>query len=59
MNKTYSIIQNGQAILSITVEDPGNKYSNLQWDSKTGLVTAVIDGKRKPIKYSGNSIGAI
>jgi hypothetical protein len=31
----------------------------MQWDSKTGLVTAVIDGERKPIQYSGNSMGAI
>lgn len=60
MTKTYEINQNNQTILSITVEQPaGKNYSNMQWDSKTGLVTAVIDGKRKPIPYSGNSIGTI
>lgn len=33
--------------------------SNLEWNSKTGIVTAEIDFKRRPIYYSGNSLAEI
>ena len=60
MSKTYSIKQNEKTILSITIDPPtGTNYTNLQWDSKTGLVTAIVDGKRKPIPYTGKSYGTI
>lgn len=60
MTKTYNIIQNGAPILSITVEQPEEvEYSDIQWDSRTGLVTAEINGKRQAIQYTGNSLGAI
>ena len=60
MNKTYTITQNNKTILSITIEKPDNvEYTDIQWDSKTGLVTAIINGERVPIPYSGGSAGAI
>jgi hypothetical protein len=61
MTKTYNIIQNGIPILSITIDQPtGVEYSDMQWDSRTGLVTAKINGgERKAIQYTGNSLGAI
>jgi hypothetical protein len=60
MTKTYNIIQNNAPILSITVDQPADvEYSNMQWDSRTGLVTAEINGKRQAIQYTGNSLGAI
>lgn len=34
-------------------------YNSIEWDSKTGIVSAIIDGARKPITYTGNSLGAI
>ena len=33
--------------------------SNFKWDSKTGLITGVVDGKERPINFSGTSVGAI
>lgn len=49
-------------VLEITIEQPdGVKYSNIQWDSKTGLVTANINGseKREAIPYTGRGLGKI
>lgn len=43
-------------LASITVLE---KCTNLSWDSKTGLVTGEIDGIRRPINYSGNSLATI
>lgn len=60
--KTYSIKQTGTTILTITITEPeGKTYSDIQWDSKTGLVTAIIDSdtERKPIPYIGKSYGTI
>lgn len=34
-------------------------HSGIQWDSKTGIVSAMFDGKRKLITYSGESLGTI
>lgn len=36
-----------------------NAVTNLEWDSKTGLVTGVVDGKRVPVPYTGTSYGAL
>lgn len=40
----------------ITIKE---ECSNLQWDSKTGLVIAEVDTVRRPIKYIGKSYGTI
>lgn len=34
-------------------------HDSIEWDSKTGLVTAIISGKRKPIFATGNKVGGI
>lgn len=62
--KTYQIIQNDIALLSITIEVDGitDPYIDYQWDSKTGLVTAALatnPTKRVIIPHTGNSLGAI
>ena len=36
-----------------------NSTTNLQWDSKTGLVTGIVNGKRVPVPYTGKSYGAV
>lgn len=60
MPKTYTIKQDDKTILSITIDPPaGVTYSDIQWDSKTGLVTALTDTGRKPIPYTGTSYGTI
>ena len=57
--KTYTITQNGIKVFEIIIEQPSDKtYTNIQWDSKTGLVTAEIDGEsRTPIPFKGVSYG--
>lgn len=60
--KTYSISQNGQVVMSITITQPkGVKYTNIQWDSKTGVVTANVNNsnKRIPIPFIGEASGRI
>ena len=58
--KTYTITQNGEKALSITITVPdGQKYSNIQWDSQTGLVTAEINGIRQLIPYDGLGCGKL
>jgi hypothetical protein len=34
-------------------------HSKIQWDSKTGIVSADVDGVRKAVLYTGNSLGGI
>ena len=34
-------------------------HSAIQWDSKTGIVSAMFDNVRKPIMYTGESLGTI
>jgi hypothetical protein len=34
-------------------------YNSIEWDSKTGIVSALIDGVRTPITYAGTSLGDI
>lgn len=60
--KTYHITQNEQKIMEITIVQPDDvKYTNIQWDSNTGLVTANINGSevRSPIPYTGVGCGKI
>lgn len=58
--KNYRIIQNEEDILSITVTfDSSAVYENIIWDSKTGLVTAEVDGEKMVLPHTGNSCGAI
>lgn len=42
--------------LSITTSDT---YSDIEWNSKTGIVSANIDGVREPIAFTGNSLGSV
>lgn len=61
-SKTYKITQNGEVVMSITITPPkGVTYTNIEWDSRTGLVTANVDGseQRKPINYTGQSYGTL
>lgn len=61
-SKTYAIKQNGKTVLAITITEPeGVSYTEIQWDSKTGLVTAKVNGKtaREPIPYTGKGCGCI
>lgn len=58
--RTYTISQNGEEVMSITITQPDDVvYQNIQWDSKTGMVSAEIDGKRKPIPFTGKSCGKL
>lgn len=59
--QTYKIKQNGVEIFSITVNFPeGATYTDIEWDSKTGLVTAKKNGgSRVPLEYTGNALGTI
>ena len=34
-------------------------YNSIEWDSKTGMVSAEVNGKRIAIPYTGNSLGGI
>jgi hypothetical protein len=45
--------------LEVTIQQD---CSDIEWDSKTGLVCTIIDGSidtKKPIQYSGRSYGTI
>jgi hypothetical protein len=58
--KTYSIKQNDKEVMSITITQPaGVTYNDIIWDSKTGMVSAIIDGVRKPIPFEGQSYGKL
>lgn len=64
-SKTYTVSQTiGDTTIehSITITIPDNEisnYSNFQWDSRTGLVTAIKNGKRVPVPYTGNAVGTL
>jgi hypothetical protein len=47
-------IKVGRAEITVTLDTIG-----LQWDSKTGIVSGLVSGVRKPVPYTGNSLGAI
>lgn len=58
--KNYKIIQDGEAILSVVVTfDSSKLYTDITWDSKTGLITALVDGERVVLPHTGNSCGTI
>lgn len=58
--KEYSISQSGGEVFKITITEPeGVTYEDIIWDSKTGLVTAIVDGERKIIPYTGTAIGTL
>lgn len=67
LTKTYLVKQNGETVYSITITDPTasanentiSTYSEIQWDSKTGMVTAKVNGVRTPIPYVGKSYGTL
>jgi hypothetical protein len=57
--KTSTIVEevdeNGEKI----VKTEYTHHSEIQWDSKTGIVSAMVNNKRKPIMYIGDSLGTI
>ena len=58
ISKTYTITQ-GTVVHSITITLPDSEltsYTDFQWDSRTGIVSAVKNEVRVPIPYAGNSI---
>lgn len=67
LTKTYLVKQNGETVYSVTITDPTASadktttptYSEIQWDSKTGMVTAKVKGVRTPIPYIGKSYGTL
>lgn len=61
MTKAYTIREtvSGKVVFSFTVNIPNNQYTNLKWDSRTGLVTALYQGKRVPLETSGNTFGTL
>ena len=67
-SKTYSIVQDGQAALFVTITIPTvdiDKYSDYLWDSRLGIVTAIYkkdendEGKRIVVPSSGKVVGSI
>lgn len=60
-SRTYTITQNNETVFSITLDVDTDKYRDYQWDSSTGLVTAVVieTEKREIIPYSGNGLGTL
>lgn len=62
-NRNYTIKQNGKTVFSITIDIDTDNYTDYQWDSKTGLVTAVdlndANRKRVIIPYTGNGVGTL
>jgi hypothetical protein len=68
--RTYTITQPNEfgqeiAVFEITINEPeGVVYKNIEWDSKTGLITANIEiggvvSERRPIPCSGKSLGTL
>ena len=55
MTKYYRIFQNGTKVAEISFDIAGN-YSNIEWNSETGLVTAEINGIRQAIPHKGTSL---
>ena len=61
-SKTYTVTQNEKVVLEITISLPDEEeenYTNFQWDSSTGLVTALHGTKRVVIPSTGNPLGKI
>jgi hypothetical protein len=62
ISKTYTVTQHGNVILEITISLPeaeAKNYTNFQWDSSTGLVTALRGAKRVVVPSTGKSLGQI
>ena len=66
MPATFVYINNGNIPQNtvISLNDIGEitileDCSELEWDSKTGLVTGKVNGERRPVYYSGNSLVTI
>ena len=62
--KTYTFIikQTNRPDLSIEIDVPSDTtYHDVQWDSKTGLVTAFVNNSltRTVIPYRGNGCGKL
>ena len=58
ISKTY-IIKQGTVTHSITITLPEGEiesYTEFQWDSRTGIVSAIKNGVRVPIPYTGDSL---
>jgi hypothetical protein len=63
-SRTYKITQQDNTVLefTITLDDSlANRYSAFEWDSKTGLVTALDENtqKRVIIPVTGTTTGQI
>ena len=64
MTKTYMIKDaNNSVLFEFEVVIPDNNgvplYTDLQWDSRTGLVTGARNAKRVPLETKGNTVGTI
>ena len=62
MEKTYIIKQENNIVMQITITFQDTEtYENIQWDSRTGLVSANINGssERKLIPFKGISYGSL
>lgn len=58
--KTYIIRQNNKKVFEFTVVIPeSGTYTDFQWDSKTGLVTALYNGSRIPVETIGITTGTL
>ena len=57
MTETYTITQDGKT-MSVTVTIPDadiSLYTDYQWDSSLGIVTAVKGGKRVIVPHTGSN----
>lgn len=64
--RDYTIQQKDESgnyvdVMKITITEPaGVVYSNIEWDSRTGIVTARVNGsERTPIPYTGVALGKL
>ena len=59
--KRYQILQNNIPVFDFIVRYPDDTkdYNYIRWDSKTGLVTAEVDGVRIPLETIGITTGAL
>jgi hypothetical protein len=50
-NTTFKV---ATSVITVTTQT-----TDLQWDSKTGIVSGLVNGVRKPVPYTGDSLGTI
>ena len=55
MTKYYRILQNNTKVAELSIDIAGN-YSNIEWNSENGLVTAKINGTRQAIPHKGTPL---